>query len=151
MLNISLINTDYDTVHIPQKTMLGTLHPIESKNTEVSNVSWTKENTNTANSAVELLSISPESSIQPGQNNLKQMILQQDAQIPQEAKGKLSLLLEVDYDNLLLKSPMDVGRKKCLQIDIPTAGPTAQKPYPILLKYQKFIDEENGFWKMQDA
>ena len=35
----------------------------------------------------------PESSFQPEQNNLKQLILLLDVQIPHEAKDKLSLLL----------------------------------------------------------
>ena len=52
--------------------MLGTLHATHSKNIEVSNVSWVKENTNAANSPAELLSMSPESGFQPEQNNLKQ-------------------------------------------------------------------------------
>ena len=36
----------------------------------------------------------PESSVQPEQINLKQLILLKDAQIPQEVKDKLSSLLE---------------------------------------------------------
>ena len=50
LLNIPLLNRDYDTVHVPRKTMLGTLHQIDSENIEVSNALWTKENSNTANS-----------------------------------------------------------------------------------------------------
>ena len=38
-----------------EKNMLGTLHPIDSKNIETSNVSWTKENSKTANCHAELL------------------------------------------------------------------------------------------------
>ena len=46
LLNLPLLNTEFDTVHVPRKTMLGTLHPIEIKNKEVSNIAWTKENSN---------------------------------------------------------------------------------------------------------
>ena len=98
---------------------------------------WTKENSNTANSPTKLPSMSSESSFQPEQNNLKPSILLQDAQIQQEAKDKLSLLLDGDHDSTVSKSPMDVGRTNHYQINIPTTvPPIAQKPYPITLKYQ---------------
>ena len=64
----------------------------------------------------------PESSFQSEQNNSKQLILLQDAQIPQEAKDKLSSLLEGDYNSIVLKSPMDVGKTNLFQTDIPTTG-----------------------------
>ena len=59
--------------------MLGTLHPIDSENIEVRNESWNKENSNTANSPTELLSVLSESHFQPEQINSKQWILLQDA------------------------------------------------------------------------
>ena len=41
------------------------------------------------------------------------------------------------------RSPTDVGRTNLFQMDIPTMGlPTACQPYQLLLKYQKFINEE---------
>ena len=52
--------------------MIGKLQPIEIEDIEVSNMSWTKENTNTANSPAELPNLLPESSFQSQQNNLKQ-------------------------------------------------------------------------------
>ena len=71
---------------IPQeKTVKGKLEPIEIENIEVSNVSWTKENMNTSDIPIELSSMLPESSFQPEQNGLKQLILLEDAQIPWEA------------------------------------------------------------------
>ena len=74
----------------------------------------------------------PELSFQPEQNNSKQSIILQDAQIPQEAKDKLSSLLEKDYHSIVSKSSMDVGRTNLFQMDIPTTGPPiACKPYPI--------------------
>ena len=82
---------------------------------EISIVSWSKENPKTAISPLELLSMPPESSLQLKQNGLKQLILLQDPQIPQEAKDKLSLLLEKDYDSIVSKSPMDVGRINLFQ------------------------------------
>ena len=51
----------------------------------------------------------PESSFQP-QEGLISSILLHDAQIPQKAKDKLSSLLEKDYDSIVSKSPIDVGR-----------------------------------------
>ena len=70
--------------------MLGTLHPIDSEKIEVSNISQTKENTNTANNLAYLLCIPLESSFQAEQNNSKQSILLQDTQIQQEGKDMLS-------------------------------------------------------------
>ena len=75
LLNITLLNTEYDTAHVSTKTVSETLHPIDSENTEVSNVLWTKENANTANNPGELLSMPPSSGFQPEQDNLKQLIL----------------------------------------------------------------------------
>ena len=76
-----------------------------------------------------------ESGFQPLQNNLKQLILLPDALIPQEAKDKLPLFLEGDYDSILLKPPMDVGRTNLFQMDLSIIGqPITHKPYPILLK-----------------
>ena len=57
-----------------------------------------------------------------------------------------------DYNSIMSKSPMDVGRTNLFQMDIPTAGPPiACKPYTISLKYQKFVNEkirllENAGW-----
>ena len=97
-----------------------------------------KENLSTTNSQIELPSVPPESHFQPEQNNLKPLIPLGDPQIPHEAKDKLSLLLEKEYDSNVSKSPMLVGRT-----NIPTAGPhIAHKTYPFLLKYQKLMDEE---------
>ena len=64
--------------------MLGNFHPIEIESIEVINILWTKENSNTAHSLVKLPSMLPGSSFQPEQNNSKQLILQQDAQITKE-------------------------------------------------------------------
>ena len=85
----------------------------------------------------------PESSFQPEHNNMKQSIVLQVAQIPHEAKDKLSSLLEEDYNSIVSKSPTDVGRTNLFKIDISTAGlPIACKLYLIPLKYQKFTDKE---------
>ena len=42
VLCIPLLNREYDAVHIQRTTVIGTLHPIETKDIEVSNISWTK-------------------------------------------------------------------------------------------------------------
>ena len=62
LLNIPLLNTEYDAVHIPRKSMIGKLQPLEIGNIEINNVLGTKENSTTAISPVELLSMPPESS-----------------------------------------------------------------------------------------
>ena len=57
--NIPLPITEYDTIHIPRKTIIRKLQPIEIDDFEVSNISWTNDNTNSANSPVELPSMPP--------------------------------------------------------------------------------------------
>ena len=104
----------------------------------------------TTNCPVGLLRMPPESTFHP-EHNAKQSIVLQDAQIPQEAKDKLSSFLEGDCSSIVSKSLTDVGRTNLFSMEIPTTGPTiACKPYPILLKYKKFIDEEIRLLKMQD-
>ena len=85
--------------------MIGKLQPIEIEEIEISNVSWTKENSNTANSPVAVKSMPPESSFQPEQNNSKQLILLQNAQILQEAKEMLFLFLKETTIALYQKYP----------------------------------------------
>ena len=71
--------------------MIGTLHPTENEDMEVSNILWTKtENSNTTNSPAVLPAILPELSFQPEQNNSKQTIILLDEQIPQDARDKFS-------------------------------------------------------------
>ena len=41
VLNIPLLNTEYDAVYIPRKTMLAILFPIDTETIEVSNIWWT--------------------------------------------------------------------------------------------------------------
>ena len=123
LLNIPLLNTEHDTILSQEKYIIEKLQPIELEDIEVSNISWTKDDTDTTNSPAELPCMPPESSFQPGHNNTKQSVGLQDAQIPQEAKDKLSSLLERDYNSIISKSPMDVGRINLFQMDISTMGP----------------------------
>ena len=47
-------------IHFTSKEdLVGALHPTDSENIEVSNVLWSKENTNTTNGPAEVLSMSP--------------------------------------------------------------------------------------------
>ena len=62
-------------------------------------------------SSVKLPSIPPEPGFQPEHNNTKQSVVLQDAQIPQEAKDKISSLLDGDYNGTASKSPTDVGKQ----------------------------------------
>ena len=67
-----------------------------------------------------------------------------------EAKDKLSSLLEEDYDSIVSKSSRDIRRTNLFQMAIPITGPHITcKPYPILPKYQNFINEE--IWLLENA
>ena len=66
-----------------------------------------------------------------------------EADVPDEAKRKLNILLEEKYQDIVLKSAMDIGRTNLIELDIPTEGPCVScRPYSILLKYRDFVDEE---------
>ena len=92
---ISLLNTELNTIHIPRKTFIGKLQPMEIENFEISNIWCTTCGTSNApSSLMKSPSMPPESSFQPEGNNARHAIVLQDAQIPQEAKGGLSLLLD---------------------------------------------------------
>ena len=139
--------TACDRVCVPRATVFHTLNPIEIESTEFKNISWTiteKKSQDIRNSPTELPTTTPESSFQLVHNNLKrQSVITQDAKVPQEARDKLSSLLENEFVSIISKSLSDVGRTNLFEMDIPTTGPQiACKPYPIPLKYQKFIDEE---------
>ena len=85
----------------------------------------------------------PELSFQLDHNISKHSIVLEDAHILQEAKNRLSSLLEVEYNSIISKSPMDVRRTNLFQIDNPTVGPPVTcKPYPDPLEYQKFVNKE---------
>ena len=59
--------------------------------------------------------------------------------------------LKKDFDSIVPKSPMDVGRTNLFQIDIPTTGPpTPCALYQIPLKYQNSSMGKFGY-TMQDA
>ena len=91
-----------------------------------------------------------ESSFQAEQNNLTQSIILQDAKIPQEARDQPYSLLEKDFDSIVSKSPLHVGKTSLFQMDILMTGqPKVHKPYPVPLKHQTFIYEE--IWLLEDA
>ena len=55
-----ILNTQQDTVHIPRKTVMGSLQQIEIEDFEVSNISCTTDDTADAtNSPTELPSMPP--------------------------------------------------------------------------------------------
>ena len=125
LLKTHLLNTEHNTIHIPRKTTIGNLQPIEIEDFEVSNISWTTDCTaDTTNSPMEFPSMLVESSFQPEHNNTKHSIVLQDAQILMEAKDELSSLLKGDYNSIISKSPTDVGRTNLFQMDNPTSGTT---------------------------
>ena len=75
LLKIPLPNTEYNTIHVPRKAIIGKLQPIEIEDIEVSDVLWTKDDTNTSNSPVKLPSMLPYSCFKPEHNNIKQTIV----------------------------------------------------------------------------
>ena len=105
-LSMVILNTAYDAVHIPKTNVIGTWYPIEIENIEVSNVLWIKtENWSTKNSTADLPVMLSESCLKTEQSNSKQSIIIQDAHIPQEARDKLSALLEKDLIELYPSHP----------------------------------------------
>ena len=71
LLNIPLLTTEYDKVHIPRKATIGNLQPLETENKEINNIFWTEGNPKTAISLLELLSMPSESGFHPEQKGLK--------------------------------------------------------------------------------
>ena len=94
LLQIPLLNTEHNSVHILGKTITGKLLPIDVTDLKVSNISWTTDGTATANKATDLPCMPPKSSFQPEHSNTKHSIVLQDSLILQEAKDCLSSLLE---------------------------------------------------------
>ena len=45
LLKIPLLNTEHSTVHIPRKTVIGKLQPLDVVDFKVSNISWTIDGT----------------------------------------------------------------------------------------------------------
>ena len=63
------------------------------------------------------------SSFQPDHHkSQRQSVILQDAQVPQEARDKLSSLLENDFDSIISKYSTDVGMTNLFKIDILTTG-----------------------------
>ena len=86
----------------------------------------------------ELPCMLPEESFQLEHNFTKLSVVLEDALILQEAKNGLSSLHEGEYNSIISKSPINVGRTNLFQMDIPTVGlPVAYELYPILLKHHK--------------
>ena len=97
----------------------------------------------TTSKPIELAYMPTESIFQPEHSNTKHSIVLEDAHIPQDTKEGLASLLKGEFNSVISKSAMDVGKTNLFQMDTPTAGlPVAYKPYPIPLKYQKFVDED---------
>ena len=62
LLKIPLLNKDYNTFHIPRKTIIGKLQSLDVADFKVSNISWTTDGTATTTSKpTELPCMSPES------------------------------------------------------------------------------------------
>ena len=126
---------------------MSTLNPVEIESIEDSYISWTKtekSQDSMKNSSTPLPTIPTESNFQPEHHELKkQSIILQDTQVPQEARDKLSSILDNEFDIIVSMSSTDVGRTSLLKMGIPTTGPPiAWKPYLIALKHQNFIDKE---------
>ena len=90
-----------------------------------------------------LLSIKDESMFQPNPSEKHtQTILQDDADVSQEARDCLDAILNDNFQSIISKSPADIGRTKSFKMDISTkVQPIACRPHSIPLKYQKLVDE----------
>ena len=75
LLSIPLLNAAYNMPHIHRKTWIRRLYAVGSKNIEVSNVSWTKENPNHNKSSIRTSEYAVWISFQQKQNNSKQSII----------------------------------------------------------------------------
>ena len=111
---------------------------------KVTNILWTSDGM--ANQPTELPCMLPDSSLQPELRKIKHCIVLEDAHMLQNANDELASLLEGEFNSIIPKSPIDMGRTNLFQMDIPTAGPpVAGKPCPILVKYQKVVNKEIKF------
>ena len=101
----------------------------------------------------ELPAIPLQSSFQPEPDNQdKQSLLLEDAQVLQKVWDQLPTLLQAMYDSIVSISLTDTGGTNLFEMDIPIIGPPiAHKLYPSPFWYQKFIDEEKNSWKVQFA
>ena len=141
LLKIPLLNTEHNTVHIPRKTIIGKLQPLDVANFKVSNISWPTDGTvSTTGKPMELPCIPPESSFLLEQSNAKQSIVLKDAHILQDAKDGLTSLLEGENNSIISKSPIEVRRTNLFQMDIPMARPPVVcKPHPIPLNIKSLL------------
>ena len=134
-----------EKVGIRKSSILGQLNPLNKDDCEINEITWSKLDsyTKTFNNSM-LLSIPNKSLFQPNPNNRHQQpILQHDANVPQEARNCLNAMLKNNFQSIVSKSSTDIGRTKLFVMDMPRKRPPiACRPYPKLLKYQEFIDEE---------
>ena len=87
LLQIPLLNTEHNTVHISRKTTIGQLHPLDVADFKVSNISWTTDVTaSTTHKPIELPCMPPESSFQLEHSNTKCSIVLDNAHILQGVK-----------------------------------------------------------------
>ena len=103
LLNIHVLNTLYNRVYVPRSTTFGTLKILDTENAEVNEISWTKlkkldkknienrlqELCHCSHTNNELPPIPPQQNIQLEHDNQnKQLVLLEDAQVPQKAWNK---------------------------------------------------------------
>ena len=143
LLNISILTMAHCRVYIPRSAVFGMLKPVEIENAEICETFWTKIkklNENTLNNfdelcchsqnSNELQNILSHSSFQHEPNNYnRQSVILEDAQVPQEAQDKLSLLLQTKFDSLVTKSSTDVERSDLFKMHISTTGTPMHASY----------------------
>ena len=132
------MNTNNTTCSLTKNSPIATL-ALAGRFEKVQEVSWTKLQDNTA----KLLPKIPNNTnlqLDPDTNNWPRSI--PDADIPSGAKEKLKELLDTKYANIMSQTAMDIGRTNLMELDIPTEGPIALKPYMVPLKYCEFVDLE---------
>ena len=87
------------------------MQPKDVEDFEIHNIWWTTDGTaDTLTSPTELPCVPSDASLGPEYNNTKHSIVLLDAQILQDAKDWPSSLIEREYNSIISKSPVDVGR-----------------------------------------
>ena len=124
LLSICVLNTSYDRVYVPRLMVFGMLKPLDTENAQTNKVFWIKiERLNEVDAINglqelcqysqtnnELPTIPQQPCFQPEPDNMsKQLVIVEDAQVPQEPRDQLFSLLQDKFDSIMSKSPTDVG------------------------------------------
>ena len=144
-LIIPVLNSKMEKVSMTKSSILGQVKPLNINNCKINETLWSKLNSYTKTFNNSMLSSTPhESEFQPNPSERHQQpILQDDINVPQEARDCLNATLKNNFQSIVSQSSTDIARTKLFEMDSPTKGPPiAHRTYPLPLKYQKFSDKE---------